>query len=99
MEAACRGKLRGYLMSKLRKTVLAAFLSLHGCLAFGTALDYNLVGEETTIDPVTGDVTRTFHWEYTDGYETTTTDTIRKGEDHENRRADRPTPGLRFGEP
>jgi hypothetical protein len=94
MQQTCGG-----LMSKLRKTVLAAFLSLHGCLAFGTVLDYKLMSEETTIDPVTGDVTRTFHWQYTDGYETTTTKTIRRGEDVEQRQGDRPTPGLRFGEP
>jgi hypothetical protein len=85
-------------MLKLRKTVLSAFLSLYGCLGFGSAIDYTLVSQETTVDPVTGDITRTFHWEYTDGHKTTTTDTIRKGEANEQRR-NTPTPGLRFTEP
>ena len=68
-------------------------------MGFGSAIDYKLVGQESTTDPITGDVTRVFHWQYTDGYQTTTTDTIRKGEANESRSGDEPRPGLRFTEP
>jgi hypothetical protein len=82
-------------MSRLHTIVLLATLSaaVSGC--FASVVPYDLVKQETVVDPVTGDVTRIFHWRYDDGYETTTTDTIPKGGDVERRRNE-PRPQTRF---
>lgn len=77
--------------------LVAMTVALPGChLAFTNAnLGWQETGREVTIDPVNGDITRTFHWRYDDGYTTTTTDVIRRGEDNEHRRGTRPTPPAR----
>lgn len=51
-------------------------------------LDYTLTGEETRIDPATGDKIIVSYWEYEDGVTTTTTKRIPRG--NEERQWDRP---------
>jgi hypothetical protein len=88
-------------MLNSRRTVLliAASMALSGCRMFLTRwqLGYDLVRTETFVDPVSGDVTKTFYWKYEDGRETTTTTTLPKGE-VEQRRGERQEPPARFVE-
>ena len=58
-------------------------------------LKYNLIKDETTIDPVTGETVMTSTWEYEGGghYTTTTTKRLPKGnEQRRNERPPRPDP-------
>jgi hypothetical protein len=77
--------------------LIALSVSASGCEIWWKHYDvyWREVGRETVIDPVTGDMTRTFHWEYQDGVTTTTTEVIRKGEGSERRLDVRPTPPAR----
>ena len=51
-------------------------------------IDYRLVSEERAIDPNTGEIIITSHWEYADGVKTTTTKRIPRGT--EERQWDKP---------
>ncbi|GAB2179527.1 hypothetical protein [Dongia sp. agr-C8] len=51
---------------------------------------YDLTAEERVIDPLTGETVITSHWEYEDGYKTTTVKRIPRG--NEVRRWDRARP-------
>lgn len=54
-------------------------------------LTYTLTGEERAIDPETGETVITSHWQYEDGYNTTTIKRIPRG--NEERQSDlRPAP-------
>jgi hypothetical protein len=73
--------------------ILAMTVLLHGCAdprgqSNAQLWDYEEVGQERTIDPVTGDVIITSFWRYEDGVTTTTKKRIPKG--NEERQYDRP---------
>ena len=57
---------------------------------------YHHVSKRTAIDPKTGETIITSTWQYDDGYTTTTTKRIPRGnEDRRGERAPRPTPRFR----
>jgi hypothetical protein len=75
--------------------ILAMVMTQGGCIdprgqSNARLRAYTLIGEETVIDPATGDTLVTSHWEYDDGYRTTTKRRIPRG--NEDRRLERPPP-------
>jgi hypothetical protein len=72
--------------------VIAAACLLSGCFH---VFSYEKTGEETTVDPATGDTLITTHWEYEDGATTTTHDRI-PHDGNEQRRAQPPTRSVSF---
>jgi len=78
---------------------LVVALALHGCAPVAESnarlLEYHLVKDETTIDPVTGETVLTSTWEYEGGggYRVTTTKRLPRGtEQRRGERAPRPEP-------
>ncbi|WP_395016723.1 hypothetical protein [Dongia sp.] len=82
------------LKRKLKWLITIIALSpLSGCpwLMHGPNI-WHETGRVVTIDPVTGDKTRTFFWKNDTGDSVTTTDVIPKGEDTDRRNEVRPLP-------
>jgi len=75
---------------------LTMALCLRGCAPLvqsnARLLEYKLIKDETTIDPLTGETVMTSTWQYEGGgnYTTTTTKRIPRG--NEQRRGERPPP-------
>ncbi|HVO00582.1 MAG TPA: hypothetical protein VMT54_00185 [Candidatus Cybelea sp.] len=73
---------------------LGMVLAIRGCAvpyqSNARLLKYELVGEQTTMDPATGETIVTSTWKYEDGYTTTTQERLPRG--NEQRRAERPPP-------
>jgi len=75
---------------------LAMALCLRGCAPLvqsnARLLEYKLIKDETTIDPVTGETVMTSTWLYEGGGGYTTTTTKRLPRGNEQRRNERPPP-------
>jgi hypothetical protein len=61
-------------------------------------VSYERTGEERAIDPATGETVITSHWEYDDGYKTTTKRRIPRGTEERQQDRERDRPPIRVSD-